>query len=71
MAYVIPLPEGFKLPSLDKAVKTAYFRCTREVTGLEASVLMRFPGVALYCAPSPDLIRVIRCLPAVALREGG
>jgi hypothetical protein len=44
MAYVIPSPEGFKLPALDKAVKTAYFRCTREVTGLKASVLMRFKG---------------------------
>jgi hypothetical protein len=44
MTYVIPSPEGFKLPALDKAVKTAYFRCTREVTGLKASVLMRFKG---------------------------
>jgi len=34
MAYVIPSLEGFKLPALDKAIKTAYFRCKREVTGL-------------------------------------
>jgi hypothetical protein len=44
MAYIIPSREGFKLPALDKAVKTAYFRCTREVAGLKASVLMRFKG---------------------------
>jgi hypothetical protein len=44
MTYVIPSEEGFKLLVLDKTVKTAYFRCTREVTGLKASVLMRFQG---------------------------
>jgi hypothetical protein len=44
MGYVIPSPEGFKLPALDKAVKTAYFRFTREATRLKASVLMRFQG---------------------------
>jgi hypothetical protein len=51
MAYVIPSPERFKLPALDKAVKTAYFRCTREVIGLKSLGVNEIQGVALYCAP--------------------
>src|SRR5882724_2184540 len=65
MAYVIPSPEGFKLLALDKAVKAAYFRCTREVIGLKASVLMRFKGSALLRA----LTRPHPCYPLPARRS--
>jgi hypothetical protein len=51
IAYVIPSSEGFKLPALDKAVKAAYFRCTREVTGLKSLGVIEIQGVAFYCAP--------------------
>jgi hypothetical protein len=51
MTYVIPSEEGFKLLTLDKTVKTAYFRCTREVIGLKSLGVNEIQGVALYCAP--------------------